>query len=146
MVSQLHLQLNNSAKYVQVPKTLHGSVYNDGWFGSGAAWSPDEDRLAYVAEVSVLHTVNAMLWCHLLISATCTFVIANDETPGAASDDRMMLQAPAATQTPSWGNTKPDIANQDDGAGSGGKDKAAGGEGAAPRTWRGVGSFQASRE
>ncbi len=41
-------------KELAVPKTLHGSVYNDGWFGAGAAWSPDESRLAYVAEVTRL--------------------------------------------------------------------------------------------
>lgn len=39
---------------VQVPRGLHGSVYNDGWFADGAAWSPDEARVAYVAEVSML--------------------------------------------------------------------------------------------
>ncbi len=41
-------------KELAVPKTLHGGVYNDGWFGAGAAWSPDESRLAYVAEVTRL--------------------------------------------------------------------------------------------
>ncbi|KAL4526114.1 hypothetical protein Ndes2526B_g01069 [Nannochloris sp. 'desiccata'] len=39
---------------IHVPCSLHGSMYNDGWFGSGAAWSPDETRLAYVAEMPVL--------------------------------------------------------------------------------------------
>ena len=33
-----------------VSQALHGSIYNDGWFGSGAAWSADESKLAYVAE------------------------------------------------------------------------------------------------
>ncbi|KAL4858184.1 Acylamino-acid-releasing enzyme 1 [Chlorella vulgaris] len=37
-------------KELHVPKSLHGAVYNDGWFGSGAAWSPDEQQVAYVAE------------------------------------------------------------------------------------------------
>lgn len=36
---------------LSVPTTLHGAVYNDGWFAAGAAWSPDEQRVAYVAEV-----------------------------------------------------------------------------------------------
>lgn len=36
---------------LHVPKALHGAVYNDGWFGSGLAWAPDESRVAYVAEV-----------------------------------------------------------------------------------------------
>lgn len=36
---------------LHVPKGLHGALYNDGWFGAGAAWSPDESKLAYVAEV-----------------------------------------------------------------------------------------------
>ena len=42
---------NRVAKEMVVPKKLHGSVYNDGWFGSGAAWTSDESRIAYVAEV-----------------------------------------------------------------------------------------------
>ncbi|KAK9803410.1 hypothetical protein WJX72_008476 [[Myrmecia] bisecta] len=37
-------------KELSVPKSVHGPVYNDGWFGVGAAWSPDERRIAYVAE------------------------------------------------------------------------------------------------
>ena len=40
------------SKEMVVPKKVHGGVYNDGWFGSGAAWSSDESRVAYVAEVS----------------------------------------------------------------------------------------------
>ncbi len=44
---------NRVTKELVVPKKQHGGVYNDGWFGSGAAWSPDESRLAYVAEVSL---------------------------------------------------------------------------------------------
>ena len=40
-------------KQLNVPKGLHGSVYNDGWFASGAAWSRDESCIAYVAEVGV---------------------------------------------------------------------------------------------
>jgi acylaminoacyl-peptidase len=74
MVLQLLLRLNDIECEMQVPKTLHGSVYNDGWFGSGAAWSPDEDRLAYVAEVRVPDAVNAIHRCCLLILATCTSV------------------------------------------------------------------------
>ncbi|CAG9467337.1 unnamed protein product [Pedinophyceae sp. YPF-701] len=35
---------------LEVPATIHGAVYNDGWFSDGAAWSPDETRVAYVAE------------------------------------------------------------------------------------------------
>ena len=35
---------------VHVPSALHGAVYNDGWFGTGVAWSPDESSIAYVAE------------------------------------------------------------------------------------------------
>lgn len=50
---------------LQVPKALHGSIYNDGWFGSGAAWSPDESRLAYVAEVHRPRELPAaVLLCH----------------------------------------------------------------------------------
>lgn len=38
---------------IDVPSALHGAVYNDGWFGTGVAWSPDESRIAYVAESPV---------------------------------------------------------------------------------------------
>lgn len=41
-------------KEVSVPQAQHGPLYNDGWFGTGAEWSPDESRIAYVAEVSQL--------------------------------------------------------------------------------------------
>ena len=34
-----------------VPKGLHGPIVNDNWFSRGAAWSPDESKIAYVAEV-----------------------------------------------------------------------------------------------
>ena len=36
---------------LQVPVGLHGPVLNDGWFSTGAAWDPTEQRVAYVAEV-----------------------------------------------------------------------------------------------
>lgn len=36
-------------KELHVPKAQHGAVFADGWF-SGCAWSPDEQRVAYVAE------------------------------------------------------------------------------------------------
>ena len=45
---------NRVNKEMMVPKKVHGGVYNDGWFGSGAAWSSDESRIAYVAEVGTL--------------------------------------------------------------------------------------------
>lgn len=35
---------------LQVPKTLHGPIINDGWFGRGAAWNAAEDIVVYVAE------------------------------------------------------------------------------------------------
>lgn len=38
-------------KEVAVPDKLHGKVYNDNWFGTGAAWDKDERCVAYVAEV-----------------------------------------------------------------------------------------------
>lgn len=43
---------NRVTKELHVPKKLHGSIFNDGWFGTGAAWNADESRVAYVAEVS----------------------------------------------------------------------------------------------
>lgn len=39
-------------KELLVPQAQHGPLYNDGWFGVGAEWSPDESRVVYVAEVS----------------------------------------------------------------------------------------------
>lgn len=38
---------------LHVPEALHGPICNDGWFGTGAAWSPDETLVAYVAESPV---------------------------------------------------------------------------------------------
>jgi hypothetical protein len=35
---------------LQVTKTLHGPVINDGWFSRGAAWNTEEDIVVYVAE------------------------------------------------------------------------------------------------
>lgn len=43
---------NRVIKEMVVPKKVHGGVYNDGWFGSGAAWSSDESRVVYVAQVT----------------------------------------------------------------------------------------------
>ena len=36
-----------------VPKALHGSLVEDGYFSSGPAWSPDEAVVAYTAEVGL---------------------------------------------------------------------------------------------
>lgn len=41
-------------KELQVPKDLHGSIYNDNWFSLEPAWNADETRIAYVAEVTLL--------------------------------------------------------------------------------------------
>ncbi len=41
-------------KELQVPKDLHGSIYNDNWFSQEPAWNADETGIAYVAEVSIL--------------------------------------------------------------------------------------------
>ena len=51
---------NRVTKELQVPKKLHGTIFNDGWFGLGAAWSQDESRVAYVAEVSQLSSKRSM--------------------------------------------------------------------------------------
>lgn len=37
-------------KELQVPKTLHGPIINDGWFSRGATWNAAEDVVVYVAE------------------------------------------------------------------------------------------------
>jgi hypothetical protein len=39
-----------SLQELQVPKTLHGPIINDGWFSREAAWNPAEDIIVYVAE------------------------------------------------------------------------------------------------
>ncbi len=50
-------------KELKVPKKVHGAIFNDGWFGSGAAWSPDETKLAYVAEVRrPVVSQNSAIW------------------------------------------------------------------------------------
>ena len=35
---------------IDVSSEMHGAIYNDGWFGCGATWSPTEKEIAYVAE------------------------------------------------------------------------------------------------
>ena len=40
---------------LHVPSKQHGPLYNDGWFSLGPAWSPDEARVAYIAEVGVIN-------------------------------------------------------------------------------------------
>eukprot|EP00191_Tetraselmis_sp_GSL018_P007403 CAMPEP_0177612022 /NCGR_PEP_ID=MMETSP0419_2-20121207/20928_1 /TAXON_ID=582737 /ORGANISM="Tetraselmis sp., Strain GSL018" /LENGTH=750 /DNA_ID=CAMNT_0019108041 /DNA_START=128 /DNA_END=2378 /DNA_ORIENTATION=- len=35
---------------IAVPKALHGAPVNDGYFSTGASWSPDEERVVYTAE------------------------------------------------------------------------------------------------
>ena len=52
---------NRVTKELHVPKKLHGSIFNDGWFGTGAAWNADESRVAYVAEVSKLQYANMQM-------------------------------------------------------------------------------------
>ena len=44
---------SRALREIHVPLSFHGSVYNDGWFGIGAAWSPDEKFIAYIAECPV---------------------------------------------------------------------------------------------
>lgn len=46
-------------KELHVPEKLHGSVFVDGWFSTGASWDPDEQRIAYVAEVSTSQISNS---------------------------------------------------------------------------------------
>lgn len=59
---------NRVIKEMVVPKKVHGGVYNDGWFGSGAAWSSDESRIAYVAQVTLCALVSMafVLALHLM--------------------------------------------------------------------------------
>ena len=41
---------NRALQEFAVPKDLHGSVLNEAWLSNGAVWTPDESRVAYVAE------------------------------------------------------------------------------------------------
>ncbi|XWS39245.1 hypothetical protein CRYUN_Cryun18bG0034200 [Craigia yunnanensis] len=41
--------INNLEKEFQIPQSVHGSVYADGWF-EGISWNSDESLIAYVAE------------------------------------------------------------------------------------------------
>eukprot|EP00879_Flechtneria_rotunda_P013504 GHRR01014100.1.p1 GENE.GHRR01014100.1~~GHRR01014100.1.p1 ORF type:complete len:881 (+),score=271.51 GHRR01014100.1:318-2645(+) len=43
---------NRLVKELQVSKTLHGPIINDGWFSRGAVWNLNEDIIVYVAEAS----------------------------------------------------------------------------------------------
>ena len=47
---------------LHVPSTLHGSLFNDGWFSAGVAWTSDEQRIAYVAEVRLRTRVTDLLY------------------------------------------------------------------------------------
>ena len=59
-----------------VPKDLHGSILNEAWFSNGAAWTADESRVAYVAEVRravtgclcIRSQHQATLWAVLLLA------------------------------------------------------------------------------
>jgi acylaminoacyl-peptidase len=43
-------------KQIHVPQSLHGPVYAEGYISRGVSWSPDEQSVAYVAEVPQKHT------------------------------------------------------------------------------------------
>ncbi|KAK9862725.1 hypothetical protein WJX84_011555 [Apatococcus fuscideae] len=43
-------RLGRLLRELHVPSKQHGPLYSDGWFSLGPAWSPDESRIAYVAE------------------------------------------------------------------------------------------------
>jgi hypothetical protein len=61
-------------KELSVPAAVHGSVYNDGWFASGADWSADESRIAYVAEVDATAgylVITSNLRIQALLSGLC---------------------------------------------------------------------------
>ncbi|KAI3844357.1 hypothetical protein MKX03_021531 [Papaver bracteatum] len=50
--SPTHFEIWGSSqveKEIHIPKSVHGSVYTDGWF-EGISWSSDETLIAYVAE------------------------------------------------------------------------------------------------
>ena len=65
---------NRVTKELHVPKKLHGSIFNDGWFGTGAAWNADESRVAYVAEVRAAVCQRAAQHVHALAPSTLVAV------------------------------------------------------------------------
>lgn len=69
---------------LQVPAKLHGSIFNDGWFSSGAAWVKSENRVAYVAEVGVnwtcqTDTINKACNCCLMSHVSYQACVHLDE-------------------------------------------------------------------
>lgn len=104
-------------KEVVVPAALHGSVFNDGWFGDGTAWSSDETRVAYVAELPAL-----------------------ERTPewGGVGGMCMCLSHPSTSLARS--STAFPICPVAPGEVDAGAGQAA--AGAAPKTWRGIGAYE----
>ncbi len=59
---------------LHVPTKVHGSVFNDGWFSAGASWDPQEQRIAYVAEVRCYHLSTEVL--NMLLAGRITLHLA----------------------------------------------------------------------
>ena len=96
-----------------MPKAQHGAVFADSWF-SGCAWSPDEQRVAYVAEARA--------------SAPAAGLIS----PVGAAPDKRPMQEPMGEELPEWGRWR----SAPGGMGPNGKLTAM------PRAWKGVGDRQ----
>jgi acylaminoacyl-peptidase len=57
-------------KELHVPAKLHGSVFADGWFSTGASWDLEEQRIAYVAEVGTpRHSMHTTMKEQMLMAA-----------------------------------------------------------------------------
>ena len=84
---------NRVTKELHVPKKLHGSIFNDGWCGTGAVWNADESRVAYVPEVTKLQYASTqsnmrtqMPQTHLLQVAVLQFLAALESLDVLASN------------------------------------------------------------
>lgn len=148
---------------LHVPKALHGAVYNDGWFGAGAAWSPDESRVAYVAEVGggvVVVSVEGLGctgavvgwghgWCRCLhgvchtACASCSTCPAQHNTgpPNPNTRHTCCFLSPSFLSLPPMSPLQAPAAARTPewGARLGPDGKKV--EGAAPKGWRGVGEW-----
>ena len=123
---------------LHVPKSLHGGVFNDGWFGTGGCsaaccrcavalqlWACDLAHAVVVTQCSSASTLSTYHHCAPTLGLPTTGAAwSPDETRVA-----YVAEAPPATKTPEWCGAP---------AGSDGKKP----EGAAaPKGWRGLGEW-----
>ena len=139
---------------LQIPTKLHGGIFADGWFSSGAAWDPSESRVAYVAEVSVaLPTADGQTNALAVDHTSKEYRSSDDDIcsislkpcfypfvlSGLHALSRLYpLQVPPDAETPEWVSLATSEPSQE----SGEEGKSENSPNAAPKTWRGVGEFE----